>query len=127
MAWAVGRVIETLRAEQIDKQTLVLFLSDHGPHRELCTAGGQTAGMRGGKANSWEGGVRIPAMAWWPGTIKPGVSGATLSAMDLLPTLAHLVGADAQLKGRLIDGIDVRDYLFGRQLDDEGDQLAIRA
>jgi len=67
----------------------------------------------GGKSNTWEGGVRIPAMAWWPGTIKPGVSSATLSTMDMLPTLAHLLGDDTvnMLKGRLIDGIDVRDCI----------------
>jgi len=47
MAWAVGRVVDTLRKEGIDKQTLILFQSDHGPHTEMCTAGGQTAAMRG--------------------------------------------------------------------------------
>jgi arylsulfatase len=77
--------------------------------------------------------LRIPAIAWWPGTIRPGVSSAVISALDILPTLAHLVAdtdADARhmytSKVRRLDGINVHEYLLGRKLDDDENALTRR-
>ena len=94
MQWEVGQVLDALRAQSIEKYTLVFFTSDHGPHIELCLEGGNTAGLRGGKAySSWEGGMRVPGIAWWPGTIAPGsTTSALVSTMDMFVTAVELAG-----------------------------------
>ena len=59
LSWS--QVLGALRAHSIEKETLVFFTSDHGPHIEFCLEGGNAAGLRGGKAySSWEGGMRVP-------------------------------------------------------------------
>ena len=63
-------------------------------HIELCLEGGNAAGLRGGKAySSWEGGMRVPGIAWWPGTIVPGsTTSALASTMDMFVTAVELAG-----------------------------------
>ncbi|XP_071511895.1 arylsulfatase-like [Diadema antillarum] len=93
MAWAVGETLATIREAGLDNNTLAIFLSDHGPHVEMCREGGSPGILKGGKITTWEGGVRVPAIARWPGTIPPGVhSGTLMSSMDLYATLAELAG-----------------------------------
>ena len=91
MDWAVGAVVDAL--EPIRRETLVIFTSDHGPHVELCLEGGLAGPLRGGKAYSgWEGGVRVPGILSWPGTVRPGVSDALVSTMDVFATALDLAG-----------------------------------
>ena len=77
----------------LDRRTLVVFTSDNGPWLPFRTHGGSAGPLRDGKGTTWEGGVRTPAIFWWPGTIAPGTVTAMASAMDLLPTAAALAGA----------------------------------
>lgn len=81
----VGEVIAALRRLEIDRCTLVFFCSDNGGTRE-----GNNGPLRGSKGTLWEGGQRVPAIAWWPGTIPPGVTHQTALTMDLTPTLLEL-------------------------------------
>ena len=95
---SVGAILESVRELNLGENTLVLFLSDNGGY--LNYEGkfqgeiSSNAPLRGQKTEVWEGGHRVPAIAWWPGHIKPGqVSNETLMTMDILPTCAAFAGA----------------------------------
>ena len=106
---SVGRVLDSLRAHGLAEQTLVIFTSDNGG------AGGMSMGpLRGGKGGpKYEGHMREPTVTWWPGTIPAGrTTDEIVTAVDILPSLAVLVGAD--LPERRIDGKDALDVLLGR-------------
>ena len=111
--WSVGRVLDTLREEGIADNTLVLFTSDNGPWLIFREHGGSAGHLREGKGSTWEGGMREPALFWWPGRIKPGVVRDMGSTLDILPTVAGL--AEATLPtDRAIDGYDLAPALLGR-------------
>jgi arylsulfatase A-like enzyme len=109
--WSVGEILETLAELGIDKDTLVFFTSDNGPWLVKEIEGGSAGLLREGKHTTWEGGVREPAIAWWPDTISAGsVSRAVTSTMDLFPTLAGLAGVGIP-DDREIDGYDLSPIL----------------
>jgi arylsulfatase A len=110
--WSAGRIVDALRAAGLDRRTLVVFTSDNGPWLPFKTHGGSAGPLRGGKGTTWEGGVRTPAIFWWPGTIKPAVITDVGSAMDLFTTAARLAGAEPPAD-RPIDGVDLRAALTG--------------
>jgi arylsulfatase A len=86
--WSVGRVLDTLRETELAEKTLVIFTSDNGPWLIKGSDGGTAEPLRGGKGGTWEGGVRVPTVAWWPGRIASGaVCDAVAGTIDLLPTL----------------------------------------
>ena len=110
---AVGRVLDTLRAEGIDKNTLVVFSSDNGPWLIQDLAGGSSGLLREGKGSTWEGGMRVPGIAWWPGKIKAGsVQHELASTLDLFPTIASITSASLP-SDRDYDGADLSPLLFG--------------
>ncbi len=111
----VGRLISLLRELKIDQNTLVFFTSDNGPHNE----GGHkheyfdaNGPLRGFKRDLYEGGIRAPTIAWWPGKIQPGsTSDEPLAAYDWLPTACQLAGARPP---KDIDGISFVPTLLGK-------------
>ncbi len=110
----IGRLLDRLRETGRDENTLVIFTSDNGPHRE----GGhdpaffESSGpLRGIKRDLYEGGIRVPAIARWPARIKPAqVSGHPWAFCDFLPTAAELAGADCPPG---LDGISFLPALTG--------------
>jgi arylsulfatase A-like enzyme len=113
--WSVGEILQTLKDEGIDKNTLVVYTSDNGPWLIFGTQGGSTGLLYGGKGTSYEGGVREPGIFWWPGTIQPAVISKMGSTLDLLPTLASLSHAELP-NDRIYDGYDLSQVLFGEDV-----------
>ena len=111
--WSVGQILETLRKEKLAENTLVFFSSDNGPWLIMNQQGGSAGLLRDGKGSTWEGGMRVPGIAWWPGKIKPGVVQRTVACtMDLFTTSVQLAGGEVP-PDRAIDGLDIRPLLFG--------------
>jgi len=112
--WSVGQVLDTLRAQGLDKDTIVLFTSDNGPWLTKGADGGSAGPLRGGKGSTWEGGVRVPTLAWWPGSIPAGsVNDAVAATIDLLPTFVALAGGTVPATP-VIDGRDITPILLGQ-------------
>ncbi|CAE7721534.1 aslA [Symbiodinium pilosum] len=103
----VDRLLATLRAEGIAENTLVVWFSDNGPMYAFFPNSGYSW-LRGGKGTVLEGGVRVPAMAWWPGTIQPNQDPVDMIHLtDLYTTAARLGGALAHVpEDRVVDGVD---------------------
>lgn len=112
--WSVGQILDTLRSLKLDSNTLVIFTSDNGPWLSKGEDAGSSGPLRGGKGSTWEGGLREPTIAWWPGRIPAGkVSDAVTGEIDLLPTFVTLAGG-AVPQDRLIDGADMTELLLGK-------------
>jgi arylsulfatase A-like enzyme len=110
---SAGRVLEVLRELKLEERTLVLFTSDNGPWLTQGKNGGVAGPLRGGKGGTYEGGVREPTIAWWPGHVPAGSSSdAVLGNIDLLPTFVKL-GGGALPADRKIDGADFSPILWG--------------
>ena len=113
--WSVGRVLDTLRELKLDQNTLVLFTSDNGPWigQGKLNAGLATP-LRGGKGSTFEGGMREPTIAWWPGQIPKGAVCDTVAGeIDVLPTFVKLAGGTVP-NDNIIDGRDMWPVLSGK-------------
>jgi len=106
----IGRIIKRLAKHGIEKDTLVIFTSDNGPNKfKLFNSSG---GLKGGKGSFELGGLRVPGIAYWPGTILPGRTSDHLSAFwDIMPTFAELGGVKPPAP---IDGISMVPTLLGK-------------
>lgn len=104
----VGTVMNALRAAHLEENTFVFFFSDNGAF-----APGTNYPLRGVKGGLYEGGHRVPAIAYWPGRIAPGVNRDTVATMDLLPTIMDLTGATT-LPGHRLDGRSFLPLLVGQ-------------
>jgi len=111
--WSVGEILSALRQNNLDRRTLVIFFSDNGPNLSYGTHAGRAEPFREGKLTSWDGGMRSPCVARWPGRTPAGtVCAEPVMSIDLLPTVAGLLGA--ALPPRPIDGLDILPILEGR-------------
>lgn len=111
--WSVGELLKTLKEQGIAENTLVIFTSDNGPWLSKKEAAGTAAPLRDGKFKDYEGGSRVPCIAWQPGTVPSGVEcNVQASTLDMLPTIAALSGASVP-QDREIDGRDIRSILTG--------------
>lgn len=141
----VGEIVSKLQELGLDKNTIIVFTSDNGPHLE----GGADPNyfdsngiLKGFKRDLYEGGIRVPMIVWWPGKIAPGSSSDHISAFwDVMPTFADIVGVE---QPQNIDGISFlptllnteqleHDYLYwefhelgGRQALRQGDWKLVR-
>jgi arylsulfatase A-like enzyme len=111
--WAVGQVLDCLKNEGLAENTLVFFTSDNGPWIVQGIVGGSAGLLKDGKGSTWEGGMREPTIAWWPGKIKAGQVNHELGCnLDFLPTAAALSGGEVP-KDRPIDGVNLLPMLTG--------------
>jgi arylsulfatase A len=133
----VGALVDRLKARGLDQRTLVMFTSDNGPHKE----GGadpaffkSSGGLRGIKRDLYEGGIRVPLIASWPGTIPKGkVSAHPWAHWDMFPTIAEIAGAtapagiDGRSMARALRGQSqpAHDYLYW-EFHERGFQQAVR-
>jgi len=112
--WSVGRILDKLVELKLDQNTLVIFTSDNGPWLIKGSDGGSAGPLRGGKGSTWEGGVREPTIAWWPGHVPAGsVNDAVAGTIDLLPTFVSLAGGTVPATP-VIDGRDITPLLLGQ-------------
>jgi arylsulfatase len=112
----VGRLVGALEATGQLEHTVVFVSSDNGPEMETWPDAAYTP-FRCAKGSTWEGGVRVPGIVAWPGTIPAdGRSDGLFSFTDVLPTVAHLAGADALVpEDRYIDGVDQSSFLLATE------------
>jgi arylsulfatase len=110
--WSIGEIVKALKECGIENDTLVLFMSDNGPFLSYGNHAGSSGPLREGKLTTFEGGVRVPFIARWPGKVPAGrVCDELMTGLDLLPTLAKLSGAG--LPKARIDGVDLSPLLLG--------------
>lgn len=109
--WSVGQILGALERNGVDENTLVVFTSDNGPWLSFGDHGGSAAPLREGKGTMFEGGYREPCVMRWPARIPAGTrTDAFATTMDLLPTIAGLIGAEPPAE-RKIDGRDILPLL----------------
>lgn len=102
--WSVGRIVAELERRGLRERTLVIFASDNGPWLSYGDHAGTTGGLREGKGTVWEGGVRVPFIANWPGRLEAGkVLDEPAMTIDVLPTLASALGMPCGD----VDGVDL--------------------
>lgn len=110
--WSVGQIRAALEEHKLEKNTVLIFTSDNGPWLSYGLHAGQAQPLREGKGTTWEGGHRVPMIAWAPGRIAAGkVNREFCTTMDLLPTFAKL--SQAKLPAKPIDGHDISPLLLG--------------
>ncbi|MBG99993.1 MAG: arylsulfatase [Solibacterales bacterium] len=112
--WSVGQIVSIIKELRLERKTLFVLTSDNGPWLSMLEHGGSAGLLREGKGTTWEGGMRVPAIFWWPGIISPKVVSDIGSTLDILPTITSFVGADLS-PDHILDGYDLAPILLGKQ------------
>ncbi len=113
--WQVGELMKTLDEQGVAENTLFIFASDNGP--VLGIDGGDAGPFRDGKWTDFEGGIRVPCIMRWPGTIEPGSTNSQITGIiDLLPTFCAIAGVDPP-RDRVIDGRNILPYMKGEKVE----------
>ncbi|MCC9600175.1 sulfatase-like hydrolase/transferase [Stieleria sp. JC731] len=108
----MDRLYRMLHDLDIAENTFVLFFSDNGPSSDFPSG---SPALRGGKGSVYEGGHKVPAIAWWPGKIKPGTSSdQPMISIDVMPTLLEIADVP-EPNDRKLDGIDISPVLFRQE------------
>ena len=106
--WSVGQVLDAIRKQGLAERTLVIFTSDNGGTKRAVNAP-----LKGFKGSTFEGGIRVPMIAWWPGQVPAGTECDAITGMfDVMPTLAALAGANVPTD-RKIDGMNIWPQMAG--------------
>ncbi len=108
--WSVGEIINVLKKNNLDQNTIVVFTSDNGPWLLFKTHGGSAGPLRAGKGTTFEGGQRVPTVFWGPGIVNPGRVNDLGSTLDLINTFANLSGGQIP-SDRKMDGHDLSKVL----------------
>ncbi len=108
---SVGEIVDAVETAGLADRTLVVFTSDNGPWLSFETHAGTAGLLRDGKGTTFEGGMRVPGIFWWPGTIEAGVTQEVGSSMDLFTTVVSIAGGTIP-DDRPIDGVDLSPVLF---------------
>ena len=112
---SVGTILQVLKDLKIADNTFVIFTSDNGPWGWANVDGGSSGLLKGNKGSVYEGGYRVPAIAWMPGTIKKGtVSTALASTIDLYPTLIAMTGNEISNQEEL-DGLNIKNTFVNNE------------
>ena len=112
--WSVGQIIDALKSNGIEDNTLVIYASDNGPWLNYGKWGGSAGPLREGKGTMWEGGARVPCIMRWPEIISPGQSISNIaSTIDIYPTIANILGD--KIEGYANDGVSLVPLLNGEK------------
>ena len=111
--WSVGEIVRTLKENNLEEKTMIIYTTDNGPWYQMGDHGGHAESLRASKGSKYDGGHRVPCIMYWKGQIKPGtVATDMLCSIDLMPTFAKLAGTTMP-QDRIIDGIEAWDYISG--------------
>ena len=109
---SVGKILETLENLKLSENTFVIFTSDNGPWSWVNIDGGSSGLLKGNKGSVYEGGYRVPAIAWMPGSIDQGIISQSLaSTLDLYPTMLAMTGNE-KFQTEELDGMDISNTFF---------------
>ena len=108
----VGQILRTIKALNLEENTIILFTSDNGPWLAFNTHGGSAGPLRAGKGTTFEGGQRVPTIFWGPGNVKPRINHGLGSTLDVINTFAAFSGTTIP-SDRKMDGYDLSNALKG--------------